>query len=167
MSTKGYIWRLLIHGLLGLVAIVAIIGCGGGSALGDESVHVLSPTEAERALLELPYQYKFRHVELPEGATGALAGRAVDQHHIAINFGIALGKKPKEGIRVPRAGNEEAYGYGGFIYTNDLQVPGRHGGWMVNPRFHTTKEWHHAADINVAITEKLCRAETQEPCHEG
>lgn len=156
----------VVSALLGLAAIGIIAGCGG-AALGDNSSHALSTTKAKRALLALPYHYRFRHVELPEGATGALAGRVVDQHHIAINFGLALGKEATKGVPVPRAGNEEAYGYGGFIYTDDLQVPDGHGGWMINPRFHTTKEWHHAADINVAITERLCRVETKEPCHEG
>jgi hypothetical protein len=166
MRILDNICRLFVFGLLGLAAIVAIAGCGG-SALGDESVHVLSTTEAKQALFKLPYHYRFRHVSLTEGASGALAGRAVDKRHIAVNFGIALGSEPKKGVPVLRAGNEDAYGYGGFIYTSDLQVPDGHGGWMINSRFHTTKEWHHAADINVAITEKLCRAETDEPCHEG
>ena len=166
MTVLGNTCRPVVSGLLGLVAIVAITSCGG-SALGDGSVQVLSTTEAKQALLKLPYHYRFRHVALPEGASSALAGLAVDKRHVAVNFGIALGKEPKKGVPVPRAGNEEAYGYGGFIYTDDLQVPDGNGGWMINPRFHTTREWHHAADINVAITEKLCRAETKEPCHEG
>jgi hypothetical protein len=128
---------------------------------------VLSTAQARGLLLNLPYDYTFRHVPLPEGASGALAGRAVDEHHMVINFGIALGKEPKKGVPVPRSGINEAYGYGGFIYTDDLQVPDGRGGWMVNPRFHTPREWHHAGEIDVAITEKLCRAETKEPCHEG
>jgi len=159
--------RYLISALLGVSFVSLTVGCGG-SALGDgsNSIHVLSTAEARRAILKLPYHYTFRHVPLPEGASGALAGRAIDKHHIFINFGIALGEEPKKGVPVPDAGIEDAYGYGGYIYTSDLEVPGRHG-WMINTRFHTTKEWHHASEIDVAITEKLCRAETGEPCHEG
>ena len=157
----------IICALGGFAATAAIVGCGG-SAQGDgSSIHVLSTAEAKRAIVTLPYRYTFRSVPLPKDATGVLAGRAVDRYHTAINFGIALGNDVKEGVSVPRSGTGEAYGYGGYIYTDDLQVPDGHGGWKANPRFKSLNQWHHAGDMDVEITEKLCRAETGEPCHEG
>lgn len=149
-----------------IVLLMLVSGCGG-SADGESSTsRVLKTSEAKQLLQQLPYHYEFRHTAIPRGASGALAGRAANKG-VTINFGITLGRHP-HGVSVPKAGTGEAYGYprGGFVYTDDLRVPGRDGKWMLNKRFHTTAEWHHAADINVAIEEKLCRAATGEPCPE-
>ena len=160
--------RLSIAGLLATALVTLTCGCGGPSARGDSSTHVLSTKEARRALLQLPYKYSFRRVSLPEGATGALAGKAIGRYHTKLEFGVALGKDPK-GVPVPQAGTGEAYGYlyGGFIYTNDLQIPNKRHKWVANPRFHTGAQWNEAINISVAMEEKLCRAATGEPCHEG
>lgn len=132
-------------------ALSVLVSCGGSSALGDG-----------------PYKYVFRPVKLPEGATGALAGRAIGNHHTKLDFGVALGREPRA-VPVPRAGTGEAYGYlyGGVIYTNDLQVPGKRRKWVAGPQFHTAAQWEEGINMSAAMEEKLCEAATGEPCHEG
>lgn len=145
---------------------VAVGVCACGSAAdGEGSSHVLSTHEAKYLLMELPYKYEFRQVKLPEGASGALAGWVANRTNVGINFGISLGRHPAP-VAVPQAGTEGAYGYphGGFVYTDDLQVQGRSGRRIINKRYHSTREWHEASEINVAIQEKLCRAATGKRC---
>jgi hypothetical protein len=157
--------RRVVFTLLGLAVAVLVAGCGG-SALGDGAEHILSTAEAKHAILELPYRYSFKKVELPAGDSGAVAGRVVGKHHTRIDFGIGLGKEPN-GVPVPRAGTGESYGYGSFIETDDLQVPGKSGKWVTGPQIDTKAQWHEANQMIVEIEEKLCRAATEEPCHEG
>jgi hypothetical protein len=151
--------------MLGAVALVAV-GCGG-SAIGDgSSTYILSTKEAKGLLLQLPYRYEFRHVPLPDEASGALAGKAIGRHSY-LNFGVSLGKNP-DGVPVPKAGTEEAYGYppGGFVYTDDLLIRGKNHKWHRPARFHTAAQWNEAGRMEVAMEEKLCKATTGEPCHE-
>jgi hypothetical protein len=117
-------------------------------------------------LLQLPYRYHWRQVELPKGASGALAGTAFGKHHTVLHFGLALGREPYP-VPVPRAGTTGSYGYGGYVYTDDILVPGKHGKWIVGPQFHTGAQWREGNEMEVQMEEKLCRAETGEPCHEG
>ena len=146
-------------GLLLLVAI-ATVGCGFGGP------RVLSSTEAKHLLLQLPYRYHWRQVELPEGASGALAGTAIGRHRTVFHFGLALGGDPYP-VPVPQTGTEEAYGYGGFVYTDDLEIRGKNGKWEPNPHFRTKAQWNEAGHMEVKMEKKLCRAETGEPCREG
>lgn len=140
------------------VIVLTTAGCGDG-------VRVLSSTEAEHMLLELPYRYRWRKVEVPEGASGALAGTAIGKYHTILHFGLALGRNPY-GVPVPRSGTDEAYGYGGYVFTDDLLVPGKREKWESGPQFRTKAQWREAGRMEVNMEEKLCRAETGEPCHE-
>ena len=149
-----------------MVVLPCIVGCGG-AALGDGPKKVLTAPEAKQLLLQLPYEYTFRPVALPKGATGALAGRAVGTHRTVVHFGVALGKEP-EAVPVPHAGIAGAYGYplGGFVFTEDLLVRHRHHKWVEGKQFHTGAQWKEANKMVVAMEEKLCRATTGEACHE-
>lgn len=147
-----------------LTIAFAMSACGG-SADGKSSTRLLSEEESKRLLLKLPLHYEFRDVVPPEGAIGALAGVAMDKHHVKLQFGVSLGRHPR-GVPVPKAGAGEAYGYprGGFVYTDDLMIPNKSGEWVVNPRFHTWSQWRAAGHIEVEMEEKLCEAATDQPC---
>lgn len=147
---------------LGLVLAIAIAVAGYGCG---ESVRVLSSTEAKHLLLQLPYRYHWRKVELPEGASGALAGTAIGRHHTVFHFGLALGRNPY-GVPVPLAGTSGAYGYGGYVLTDDLLVPGKREKWESGPQYKTEAQWKEGNEMEVQMEEKLCRAETGKPCHE-
>jgi hypothetical protein len=142
-------------------ALAAIYGCAG-SASG--STEILTTKQAKDVLVQLTYDYEFRRVTLPEGASGALAGRMVGKKAV-VNFGVSLGRHP-EGVPVPKAGAEEAYGYprGGFVFTDDLLVPGRHGHWHRPARFRTKAQWNEAVSMVVDMQEQLCKAATGEAC---
>jgi hypothetical protein len=147
-----------------LLALMAGVSACGGFAKGD-GTHVLSSKEAKNTLLKLPYRYRFRKVAIPKGASGALAGRATTAHGTFLNFGVALGREPGV-VSVPRAGTNSAYGYseGGFVFTDDLQVAGKHHTWHRPARFHTERQWNEAISIAVKMQEKLCKAATGSPC---
>ncbi len=146
------------------VAITTIAGCGG-SAGGSDTSKILSTGETKQIVKELPYAFSFRSVPLPEGATGAVAGRAVNKRGVVIRFGISLGRHPKA-VPVQHADPSGAYGYprAGFVYTDDATIRNARGQRVVNGRFRTDAEYHEALDINVAIQESLCKAATGEPC---
>jgi hypothetical protein len=149
---------------MGLLALVMGVCACGGSAKGD-GTHVLSSKEAKILLLKLPYRYRFREVAIPEGASGALAGKATMAHGTFLNFGVALGRDPGL-VPVPDAGTNSAYGYprGGFVFTDDLQVAGKNHTWHRPARFHTERQWNEAISIAVEMQKKLCKAATGEPC---
>lgn len=139
-----------------LVIAIAIPNCGCG-----EGVRVLSSTEAKHLLLQLPYRYHWRQVEVPEGASGALAGTAFGKHHTIVHFGISFGTDA-EAVPVPQAGARDPYDYtqgGGFSFTDDTVVSGG-----VGKQFHTAAQWDEAGTMIVEMQEKLCKASTGEPC---
>jgi hypothetical protein len=161
----------LAHACAALVAGVFVIGCGSTASQGSnpilsqESNRTLTASQAKRLLQQLPYHYQFRSVALPRGASGALAGTAIGRHHTVLHFGLALGQKPGP-VPVPRAGTKGVYGYGGYIYTDDLEVPGKREKWEPGPQFQTEAQWNEAGHMEVQMEEQLCKAETGEPCHE-
>ena len=157
-------WNALAAAAVVMALAVLIVACGSS----EDSTRVLSAAEAKHLLLELPYRYHFRKVAVPQGASGALAGTAIGDHHTVLHFGISLGGEP-DPVSVPQAGTEEAYGYprGGFVFTDDLQVRGKHEKWEPAPQFRTAAQWNEAGHMEVAMEETLCRAATGEPCHEG
>jgi hypothetical protein len=133
--------RLVAVGMpAALVALISLTGCGT-FANGDDSdgsPHALSSGEAKDLLLQLPYRYRFREVDLPAGATGALAGTAVGKLRTIVHFGIAFGTEA-QAVSVPRAGVRGYYDYsqgGGFVFTDDLIVSGDTG-----EQFHTAAQW--------------------------
>lgn len=134
---------------------VASWGCGDGG-------RVLSSAEAKHLLLQLPYQYRWRQVEPPEGA---IAGTAIGKHRTIGHFGISLGEKPQP-VPVPQVGSP-AQGYGGgsgFVITNDLEVPGKNETVHPGKQFHTAAQWNEAGTMVVELEEKLCKATTGKPC---
>jgi len=155
--------RLILAGLLP-AAPLFISGCGG-APLGDSSMQILKTEEAKQLLLQLPYRYHLRPVALPEGASGALAGSAIGQHRTIVHFGVALGRDSGL-VSVPHAGTSGAYGYpdGGFMFTDDLQVRGKHHTWHRGSQFRTAAQWDEATTMVVKMQEKLCKAATGEPC---
>jgi hypothetical protein len=61
----------------------------------------------------------------------------------------------------------DSYDYsegGGFVFTADLEVPGKNETVHPNRRFHTRAQWNEAISIEVAMEEKLCKATTGRPC---
>lgn len=147
-----------------LSAAIGIYACGS-SAKEDGASRVLRTREAKALLLELPYRYEFRHVKIPKGASGALAGKATTAHGTFINFGIALGRNP-DPVSIPKAGTNSSYGYpnGGFVFSDDLQVEGKHRTWHRPARFRTERQWNEAVDSAVKMQEKLCKAATGKHC---
>jgi hypothetical protein len=122
--------------------------------------------EARTLLLELPYDFVWRKVPLPEGASSALAGKAVGRNRTAIHFGVSFGTETAA-VPVPKAGVADAYDYsgrGGFIFTADLEIPGKNETVHPNRRFHTREQWNEAISMEVAMEEKLCKATTGRPC---
>jgi hypothetical protein len=147
--------------LLGCVLVVvttAVGSCGLGSG-------VLSSGEVKQLFLQLPYRYRWQQVALPEGASGALAGTAIGKHHTIIHFGVALGRETKavpvpQGVPVPPV----YYSSEGYVFSNDLEVPGKNGTVRPGKQFHTAAQWDEAATMVVEMEEKLCRATTGKPC---
>lgn len=143
-----------------VVTLIMAGGCGGDAEGTPGSPRVLSTEEARELLLELPYKYRFRKAELPEGASGVLAGTAIGKHHTVLHFGISLGTDA-EAVSVPRAGILDPYYYrgAGYVFNSDLVVPK-----SVRTPFHTRAQWNEAIHMVFEMTEKLCRASTGELC---
>lgn len=156
-KATGFRLRIAL-GLLLIVATTGVGSCGLGSG-------VLSSSEAKQVLLQLPYRYHWRQVELPEGASGALAGTAFGKHHTIVHFGISLGAEP-QAVPVPRAGTSVAdYELeNGFVFNDDLGVAGKKGNVRWGGQFHTAAQWNEAASIVVDMEEKLCKAASGKPC---
>jgi|GEM_PF-2608645 len=169
-SPKAVLVALLLA--LGLLST----GCGGAGedessaegsagAGGQAAPRALSAKEAKLLLLQLPYRYKWRAVEVPENGVGALAGTATGDHGTVLHFGVALGRDT-EGVPVPRAGTSGAYDYsqgGGFVLTDDLE---ERKGYSFRPgrQFRTAAQWDEAIDMEFEMEEKLCEEATGEPC---
>lgn len=153
--------------LLGMAIAMSNCSCGA-SADGqgsDQPTRVLSSREAKLLLLRLPYRYRWRQVELPDGASGALAGTVIGRHHTVVHFGIALGTGA-EAVPVPRAGTVTPvyYSRGGFVFNDDLEVPGKNESVHPGKQFHTAAQWNEAGTIVVEMEETLCKAATGEAC---
>lgn len=148
--------RVLLGFLLVIVTTASSCGLGSG---------VLSSTEAKQLLLQLPYRYRWRPVEPPEGASGAIAGTAVGRHHTIVHFGISLGTEA-EAVPVPHAGVRipEEYGENGFVFNDDLEIPGKNENIHPGKQFHTGAQWNEAARIVVEMEDKLCEAGSGKPC---
>jgi hypothetical protein len=153
------------------IAIAAVLlsflfgACGEASGEPGDP-RVLSTAEARKLLLQLPYRFHFRPVQLPDGASGALAGTAIGEHRTIVRFGIALGREA-EPVPVPKAGTRGYYDYthgGGFVYTDDMLVPDKNGRMHANKQYRTNAQWYEAANMIVDMQQKLCYASTGEPC---
>lgn len=154
--------------LLLVMTIAVSCGCGtsaDGQGSSAGSTRVLSSSEAKLLLLHFPYQYRWRQVELPEGASGALAGTVIGRHRTIVHFGISLGTEA-EAVPVPRAGTVTPTYYrgGGFVFNDDLEVPGKNESVHPGNQFHTAAQWNEAGTMVVEMEEALCKAATGEPC---
>ncbi|HET8814503.1 MAG TPA: hypothetical protein VFM51_06070 [Solirubrobacterales bacterium] len=156
------VWMPILP-LIALTMVAGAFGCGSG-AKGEGSPgspRVISVGETKRLLLELPYQYRWRRVENPKGATGAVAGTAVGRHGTVIHFGVSLGTEG-EPVPVPQSGTRTAYDYskgGGFVFTDDVIVPGG-----IAKQIQTAAQWREANHMVVQMQEKLCKATTGDVC---
>lgn len=160
-------WRATLL-LLPLVVAIASASCDCGASAKEGSVgpsRVLSSSEAKRLLRQLPYRYRWRRVEIPEGASGALAGTVIGRHRTTVHFGISLGSEA-EAVSVPLAGTVTPVYYprGGFVFNDDLEVPGKNETVHPGKQFHTAAQWNEAGTMVVEMEEKLCKAATGEPC---
>lgn len=156
------------HGAVALLLVLAVltIGCGT-SATGDSGApRVLTSLKAKGLLLQLPYHYQWRQVTPPQGASGAVAGKVVGKHRTFVYFGISLGTEAGA-VPVPHAGTDDPYDYsegGGFVFNDDLEVPGKHESVHRDKQFHTAAQWNEATTMVVEMQEKLCKASTGRPC---
>ncbi len=123
----------------------------------------MTAARAKAILRELPYQYEFRRVHLPVGASAAVAGRVYGPHRTWFDFGIAIGKNA-EPVPVPHAGVFEAVGGYGFRFTNNEFVKTGANHWVPAPQFHTQAQWDEASRMATEINEKFCLTITEKPC---
>ncbi|MGC1852880.1 MAG: hypothetical protein WA687_10635 [Solirubrobacterales bacterium] len=144
--------------------ICATVLAGYGGILERHATSILTESEAKEALRQLPYRYRFRPVDLPEGAEAAIAGTAFGSYKTVLHFGVAFGRSV-QGVPVPRAGTSENIGYQDtFIFTDDLAILNAKGKKIMNPQFNTAKRWREAVEMEVQMTEKLCKAASGEGC---
>jgi hypothetical protein len=162
----------LCTALLVALCLYTTIGCAassegetsGASEDGTSGMKLLTASEVKRTLRHLPYRFEFRAVELPDGASSAVAGTAFGRHRTIVRFGISFGRAA-DAVPVPRAGTDSTFTYHGlFVYTDDLQWRNARGKLVTTPRLKTRAQWHEAWEINVDITDRLCKSATGEPC---
>jgi hypothetical protein len=145
-------------------------GCGSASARDDgtqqESGHQqLNPAVAKEAIQGLPNRVVFKHVAVPEGATGALAGRAFGRYGAYLDFGVAFGPRPKP-VPVPEAGITELEGFPklGMVFTSNVLMRGKGSNWVPARHLKTYAQYREAENMVTAIEEQLCKKATGEPC---
>lgn len=154
---------------LGLIA--AIVGCGssnsaqGTVAAADTNPEVLTTTEAKHLLLQLPYRYSFRQVPLPEGASGAIAGRVTGPQRTSFYFGVSLGRHAL-GVPVPESGRSNSIWSEelGFAFTTNLLVKGPNGNWRLTPEIKTQAQSDEADHMEYKMLDALCKGITGKVC---
>src|SRR3954462_6134349 len=104
MRRRTRLQQLCAVGLVLLATTCVTVGCGttaSGHAEATNPPRVLSTNKARGLLVALPYRYSWRKVPLPQGASGALAGKAVGRYHTVVHFGVSLGVEAGA-VPVPR-----------------------------------------------------------------
>lgn len=150
--------------LVVLSVICATVLAGYSGILERHATSILTESEAKEALRQLPYRYKFRSADLPEGAEAAIAGAAFGPYKTVLQFGVAFGRSTQS-VPVPRAGTSENWGYQDtMLFTSDLQFKNAKGRLITNPLLKTAKQFREAVEMEVQITNELCKAATGEPC---
>jgi hypothetical protein len=155
--------------MLGVIAGGA--GCGsadpeqGTSAAGGTQPDVLTTKEAKFLLLQLPYRYAFRPVPLPEGASGAIAGRVTGPHRTSFYFGVSLGRNAV-GVPVPEAGTSNSIWSErlGFAFTTNLLVKGPNGNWIISPEIKTQAQSAQSDRMEYRMLDALCKGATGKVC---
>lgn len=148
-----------------LVAVwvaLAVLGCGG-AASGSDARDELSVEEAKAILQELPYRYEFREPAIPQGATGAIAGRVHGPHKTWFDFGVALGNNAAP-VPVPRSGVSEVIGNPGFVFTMNDLIPRGRLHWETAPQLKAPVRNRESSRMATEMVEELCLATTGEPC---
>lgn len=146
--------HLLFLGSSFSILVCAMTGCG--------ETQVLSVEETKDLLRQLPFRYEFREVPTPDGAEAAVAGRAIGRHHTELNFGIALGHGSEPVLL--RRSPAEIDRQRSFIFTSDALVRGSDGRLESAPQLKTPAQWREATNMEVLMTDRLCRATTGEHC---
>jgi hypothetical protein len=123
----------------------------------------LSEAEAKSLLRQLPYLFEFRPVRVPQGASGAVAGRVIGPHGTVVRFGVSLGSEGEPVSLGPHTDFGDATGGATFRVTDDAWIV-VNGNATFGKQIRTQAQWHEAATMNVDIEEKLCRATEGKPC---
>jgi hypothetical protein len=113
---------------LGVEALLLLVGCGGG----------FSEEDAKSAIAELPYKVQYRHVAVPAGADGALAGRLIDSTGERVDFALTIADQRNHVhvLGVPGAIGTGAYFEDRFyLATNEETESSRHHPHRQNRRF--------------------------------
>jgi hypothetical protein len=143
--------------------LIGLVGCGGAHV--EDTVSELTVPRTKKLLLALPHRYDFRVVDRPQGAYGAVAGRAYGRHHTYIDFGISLGAHPAP-IPVQQAGVSEAESFpeAGFVFTANVLVQEKNGGWVAGRQLLNHAQWREANRMVTEMEQRLCQATTGGPC---
>jgi len=138
------------------------LGCGSDQAQDDS---VLTTAEAKQALRVLPYRFKYKDVQKPRGASGALAARVYGPHHVWFDFGISLGFNV-DPVPIPPSGTMNAVGNGeaGIVYTDNLLIRDKRGKYSIAPQIHTRAQQKESFHMATEVEETLCKAATGAPC---
>lgn len=145
------------------VGIVVVATALAVSVFGSNGPKTLSEAETKSLLRQLPYRFEFRPVRVPQGASGAVAGRVIGHRGTVVRFGVSLGSRGKPVSLGPHTDFADATGGATFRVTDDawIVVNGRP---TFGKQIRTATQWHEAATMNVDIEEKLCRATEGKPC---
>lgn len=143
------------------VAVVATVLAV--NVFGSSGPKTLSEAETKSLLRQLPYRFEFRSVRVPQGASGAVAGRVIGGHGTVVRFGVSLGSGGEPVSLGSYTDFADATGGATFRVTDDawIVVNGRP---TFGKQIHTQAQWHEAATMKVDIEEKLCRATERKPC---
>jgi len=153
---------------LGLSVVALLLsgcGSGGGSASGLSVRRTLTAQEAEDSLRHLRFPVKLHPVQLPKGATGAFAGRALGRDGTHLRFGVALGPHASP-VPVPKSGvlQTTAIPSAGITVTNDTLIETSGHEFRTNPTIHTTRQEHIADQMVEQLEQALCVAAIGEKC---
>lgn len=125
----------------------------------------LSSGQAKKALTELPYDYRFRRVPLPKGASAAFAGTVTGADKTHFQFGVALGTSA-DPVALPRSGTGHAtfMPSAGFTYTTDVIIETRPNEYHYAPNLRTMKQLNLAVRMEANMQRALCLAATGKQC---
>ena len=152
-------WRAvaIVFAVATAIVVVAV------AVASHSDTKTLSKAETKSLLRELPYRFRFDDVPSPDGASGAVAGRAFGPHRTTIRFGVSLGSGGAPVSLGPHTDFADATGGETFRVTNDATI-------IVGdklergPRIVTEAQWRQSATMVVDIEEKLCRATEGKAC---
>jgi hypothetical protein len=140
------------------VVAASVLAVGIAAAVTTSSgAKTLDGPETEAVLRQLPYRFRFHGVPTPDGASGAIAGRAIGPGDVALRFGVSLGGAGDAVSLGPHTDVADATGGETFRLSDDTMIV-VDGKPREPARFSTVARWRTAMRMAVAIEEKLCRA---------